>query len=144
MGLEKDCGFYSPLNRSPLQCRNRWHNHLAYPDAKRREWESYEDELLKKAVNQSGGEWDWEKIADSTPLLNRSPAQCCNRWHNHLAYPDAERRRIMGVIRLLQLLKKALINPAASGLEKVIADSTPCLTVLRCSAAIDGITISCS
>ena len=42
--------------------------------------------MLKKAVNQSGGEWDWKKIADSTPLLNRSPLQCSNRWHNHLVF----------------------------------------------------------
>ena len=74
------------LNRSPLQCSNRWHNHLAYPDVERGPWKPAEDELLKKAVNQSGGEWDWKKIADSTPLLNRSPLQCSNRWHNHLVF----------------------------------------------------------
>ena len=76
---------YDGLNRSPAQCCGRWCNHLVYADAKRGEWESYEDELLKKALDQYG-EGDWKKIADSTPLLNRSPLQCSKRWHNHLVF----------------------------------------------------------
>ena len=55
--------------RTAIQCCGRWYYQHAYVYAKRGEWESYEDELLKKAVNQSGGEWDWKKIADSTPCL---------------------------------------------------------------------------
>ena len=76
---------YDGLNRSPAQCCGRWCNHLVYADAKRGEWESYEDELLKKALDQYG-EGEWKKIADSTPLLNRSPLQCSKRWHNHLVF----------------------------------------------------------
>ncbi len=73
------------LNRSPHQCSDRWHNHLAYPDVERGEWKPAEDDLLRAAVDQYG-EGEWKKITDLTPQLNRSPLQCSNRWHNHLVF----------------------------------------------------------
>ena len=50
----------------------------------RGEWESYEDELLKKALDQYG-EGKWKRLPDSPPSPPFS-LQCSNRWHNHLVF----------------------------------------------------------
>ena len=86
-GLEKDCGFYLFNLR---WCRNRWHNHLAYPDAKRGEWESYEDELLKRRLINPAASGTGKR-SRILPCLTVLP-QGCNRWHNPLVTPDAGKR----------------------------------------------------
>ena len=74
------------LNRSPAQCYYRWNYQHAYPDVKRGEWESYEDELLTKAVDQCDPK-NWKVIAKYDGL-NRSPEQCYGRWYNHLVFSN--------------------------------------------------------
>jgi hypothetical protein len=63
-------------NRTPKQCRERWHNHLN-PQINRRPWSLDEDRILASKHQQLGNKW--AEIAKFLP--GRTDTLVKNRWH---------------------------------------------------------------
>ena len=65
------------LNRSPLQCSNRWNNHLVFSNVSCGEWSAEEETSLTTAVEQQEDKtkMSWKTVA-RFPGVNHSSKQC--------------------------------------------------------------------
>ncbi|KAF8995775.1 Homeodomain-like protein, partial [Cyathus striatus] len=66
--------------RSNKDCRKRWYNKMASPQATRGTWSPEEDNLLIRAVGMFGT--NWSSVA--AMVGTRKNCQCARRWYDAL------------------------------------------------------------